>query len=194
MKKIQKRTIVFGIVVALLTAGSAIVAAAESNLKDHYVGLIPAFLAEPYDDIRAIEVNFAPFLYEVRIGEANDIGFQFRPILNYRFYRDQSGFSQIGGTVVANKYWLNVGGEDPWVIPHLGLYYTYAYNRLDEIQTMTGGIETGGLVYLGNDFSLTLTLQPGINYYPDERSRAFVDAPNGFKGHFGLFVHVGYNF
>ena len=59
---------------------------------------------------------------------------------------------------------------------------------------MTAGVEAGGLVHLGNDFSLTLTLQPGINYYPDAASRDCVDAPNGLKSHFVLFVHVGYNF
>lgn len=163
-------------------------------LSNHYIGFIPAVLAEPYDTIDAIEVNVFPFLYELRVGKRNDFSFQIRPILNYRFYGDQSGFSQLGGTLVANKYFLNLFDEDFWLKPQLSVFYTYAYNRLDDIQTMTFGIEPGVYTDISEHFSLSLILQPGINYYPDTFSREFVEAENGLKSHFGVFVHVGYNF
>jgi len=168
--------------------------AQESELSNHYIGFIPAVLAEPYDTIDAIEVNFFPFLYELRVGKRNDFSFQIRPILNYRFYGDQSGFSQLGGTLVANTYFLYLFDEDFWLKPQLSVFYTYAYNRLDDIQTMTFGIEPGAYTDISDHFSLSLILQPGINYYPDTFSREFVEAESGLKSHFGVFVHVGYNF
>lgn len=165
-----------------------------SPLSNHYIGFIPAVLAEPYDTIDAIEVNVFPFLYELRLGKRNDFSFQVRPILNYRFYGDQSGFSQLGGTLVANKYFLNLFDEDFWLKPQLSVFYTYAYNRLDNIHTMTFGMEPGVYTNISDRFSLSLILQPGINYYPDAFSRDFVETESGLKSHFGVFVHIGYNF
>lgn len=168
--------------------------AQDESLKPNYLGFIPSVLVEPYDTINAVEVNFFPFLYEFRTGERNDFGIQIRPILNYRFLEAQSGISQIGGSVVANKYFLNIFGDDSWLHPQLGAFYTYAYNRLDKIQTMTLGIEPGAFMKISNHFSLSLNLQPGINYYPDKFSQDFVNSKSGFKGHFGFIFHIGYNF
>lgn len=170
------------------------VSAQNSPLKTNYIGLVPSVLVEPYDTIDAVEVNIFPFLYEFRIGENNDLGLQIRPIFNYRFLKTQSGFSQIGGTLVMNKYFLNVFEDNFWLKPQLGVYYTYAYNRLDRIQTMTLGIEPGVFMRMSENFSLSVNLQPGINYYPDKISQNFVNSESGFKGHFGLIFHIGYNF
>lgn len=93
-----------------------------------------------------------------------------------------------------NKYFLNVFADNFWLKPQLGFYYTYAYNRLDRIQTMTLGIESGVFMRMSENFSFFVNLQPGINYYPDKVSQDFVDSENGFKGHLGLIFHVGYNF
>ena len=185
--------IVILMIVFHLTA-NAQVFAQEKPLKPNYLGIIPAFLMEPYDTIDALEVNLFPLLYEARIGKRNDFSFQFRPILNYRFLENRSGFSQIGGTVVANRYFLNMFAEDFWLKPTLGVYYTYAYNRLDKIQTMTLGIEPGAFMQISDTFSMSVFLQPGINYFPDEASREYVETESGFKSHFGVFFHVGYNF
>jgi hypothetical protein len=168
--------------------------AQESPLSANYVGLIPSVLVEPYDTVDAVEINFFPFLYEFRMGTNNDLGFQIRPILNYRFLKAQNGFSQIGGTMVINKYFLKVFDDNFWLKPQLGIYYTYAYNRLDKVNTMTLGIEPGAFMKISENFSLSVNLQPGINYYPDKFSQEFVDSENGFKGHLGIIFHVGYNF
>jgi len=168
--------------------------AQECHLKNNYVGLMPSILFEPYDTINAVEVNLFPLLYEFRRGEKNDFGFQVRPILNYRFFHAQSGFSQIGGSLVANKYFLNIFDVDFWLTPQLGAFFTYAYNSLDKIQTMTLGIEPGVYLKTSKQLSLSLNLQPGINYYPDKFSRSFVESGSGFKFHLGIIFHVGYNF
>jgi len=187
----MKYVVLSGITIFLLTTMAS---AQESDLESNYVGFIPSVLAEPYDTIDAVEVNFFPFLYEIRVGERNDISFQIRPILNYRFFGDQSGFSQLGGTLVANKYFLDLFDEDFWLKPQLSFFYTYAYNRLDKIQTMTLGIEPGAYMEISETFSLSVILQPGLNYYPDKFSQDFVNAKKGFKSHFGVFFHFGYNF
>ncbi|MEM8523355.1 MAG: hypothetical protein AAGG68_01870 [Bacteroidota bacterium] len=166
----------------------------KENLRSNYVGLMPSILVEPYDTINAIEVNVLPFVYEFRIGEKNDIGIQLRPILNYRFFEEQSGFSQVGGSIVANKYFLKLLDDDFWLKPQMGVYYTYAYNQLDKIQAMTLGIEPGAYMIISNQFSLSVNLQPGINYYPDQFSKDFVTSESGFKPHFGVIFHAGYNF
>ena len=140
-------------ILILFTFCSKNICAQGSSLKNNYVGFIPAILAEPYDTINAIEVNLFPFLYELRVGNKNDIGLQVRPIFNYRFLKNQSGFSQIGGTFMVNKYFLDMFGDDFWLIPKLGVYYTYAYNRLDSIQTMTLGIEPGAFMQISDHFS-----------------------------------------
>lgn len=168
--------------------------AQDSPLKSNYLGFIPSVLVEPYDTINAVEVNFSPILYEFRIGKKNDFGIQIRPILNYRFLESQAGFSQMGGSLVVNKYFLNVFDNSFWLKPQLGAYYTYAYNRLDKIQTMTLGIEPGVYMIINSSLSMSLNLQPGINYYPDKFSKDFVDTESGFKGHFGIIFHIGYNF
>lgn len=168
--------------------------AQDYSLKARYFGFIPSVLVEPYDTIKSVEVNFFPLVYEFRINQNHDLGFQLRPILNYRFLESQSGFSQIGGSIVVNKYFLNMVDDDFWLKPQLGIFYTYAYNRLDEIQTMTLGIEPGAYMKISNNLSLSVNLQPGINYYPDQFSKDFVDTESGFKGHFGVIFHLGYNF
>lgn len=168
--------------------------AQNSSLKKNYSGLIPSVLVEPYDTIDAVEINFFPFLYELRIGKSNDVGFQIRPILNYRFLKGKNGFSQIGGTVVMNKYFLNIFDDNFWLKPQFGVFYTYAYNRLDKIKTMTLGIEPGAFMKITEGLSLSVNLQPGINYYPNKFSQVFVGTKSGFKGHFGFIFHIGYNF
>ena len=191
MKKISLH---ISLMVLLLFSGNYLLSAQNVPLKSNYIGFMPAVLAEPYDTINAIEVNFFPLLYELRTGEQNDLSFQVRPILNYRFLQDRSGFSQIGATIVVNKYFLNMFKDDFWIKPQLGFYYTYAYNRLDKIKTMTMGIEPGVYIQISEDFSISVSLQPGINYYPDEASQEYVETESGFKSHFGVFFQVGYNF
>jgi len=178
----------------LSLCGMLQLSAQGSDLRPNYIGLVPSFLAEPYDTIKALEVNFFPFMYERRMGADHDLSLQVRPILNWRFFKEQSGFSQIGGTLLLKKYLLNVFQDDFWFKPQIGGYYTYAYNRLDKIHTMTLGIEGGAFMEISERFSLSVNLQPGINYYPDEFSRAFVQTESGFKSHFGVIIHVGYNF
>ena len=184
----------FMIILIFIVLCNEIVKAQNDPLKDNYVGLIPSVLVEPYDTIDAVEVNIFPFLYEFRVGEKNDLGFQIRPILNYRFLKAQSGISQIGGTMVMNKYFLNIFDDDFWLKPQLGVYYTYAYNRLDKIKTMTLGIEPGAFMKISENYTISVNLQPGINYYPNQYSQELVDSESGFKGHFGLIFHIGYNF
>lgn len=188
------KTLKISAIFIIFLASNPTISAQESHFKNNYVGFIPSFLVEPYDTINAVEVNLFPFMYEFRIGNENDIGFQLRPILNYRFFKLESGFSQIGGTLLVNKYFLNAFAANFWLKPQVGIYYTYAYNRLDKIQTMTLGIEPGAYMKISDDFSLSLNLQPGINYYPDEASEAFVETESGFKGHFGVIFNIGYNF
>lgn len=84
--------------------------------------------------------------------------------------------------------------EDFWLKPQLGVYYTYAYNRLDNFQTMTLGIKPGVFMKISEAFSMAVNLQPGINYYPDEVSLEYVETGSGFKSHFGVFFQVRYNF
>lgn len=186
------RNFLFLLMLTLSFAQKAI--AQETRLSKNYIGLSPSVLVEPYDTINAIEVNFLPFLYEYRIGENHDLSLQARTILNYRFYEPQSGISQIGGSFVLNKYFLNIFGDDFWLIPQLGTYFTYAHNRLDKIQTLTLGIEPGAYIKFSRNFSMSINLQPGINYYPDTYSKQFADTKSGFKGHFGMIFHIGYNF
>ena len=47
---------------------------------------------------------------------------------------------------------------------------------------------------ISDKFLLSLNLQPGIYYYPDHFSKDFVDTESGFKPHFGVIFHIGYNF
>lgn len=168
--------------------------AQENNLSANYIGFIPSILIESYDTIDALGINILPFLYEFRSGKKNELGFQIRPILNYRFFKTQNGVSQIGGTLVVNKYFLQIFAEDFWLKPQLGIFYTYTYNLLDMVQTMTLGLEPGVFMKISKSFSLSLNLQPGINYYPDKFSQDFVDAKKGIKSHFGFIFHTGFNF
>jgi len=191
---VKTRILVFSKFLVLMLALCDRSAAQEGGLKQHYAGFIPSILVEPYDTINALEVNFLPLMYECRVGEKNDFGFQFRPILNYRFFETESGFSQMGATAVANKYFLNAFADHLWLKPQIATYYTYAYNRLDKVHTMTLGIEPGAYMEFSEQFSLSLNLQPGINYYPDDASQGFVETESGFKGHFGIIFHAGYNF
>ena len=171
-----------------------VASAQENSLSKHYIGLMPSVLIEPYDTINAIEVNCFPFLYEYRIGKNKDLGFQIRPMLNYRIYEIQSGFSHLGGSLVVNKYFLNVFKDSFWLKPQLGAYFTFTYNKLDKVQVMILGIEPGVFMKFSKHISMSVNLQPGIDYYPDKASKHFVGAENGFKGHFGFIFHIGYNF
>lgn len=164
----------------------------ENNYKHHFIGILPSILAEPYDTLNAVELNILPIIYAYRIKENFEL--QLRPIINYRFYQTNSGISQTGGTITANRYFDNVWDKDFWLVPQLALFYTYTYNQLDKIQTMTLGIEPGVNMKLWDAFSMSLNIQPGINYYPDAYSREFTNTSNGFKFHFGLIFYFGYSF
>jgi len=190
----KKRFFVFSSFLTLTLLLTQKSAAQEGGLKQNYVGIMPSFLVEPYDTINAVEVNFLPLIFEFRTGEKHDISFQFRPILNYRFFENQSGISQVGATVAVNKYFLKAFADGFWLKPQLAAYYTYAYNRLDKLHTMTLGLEPGVYMQISERFSMSLNLQPGINYYPDDFSQDFVGTDSGFKGHFGIIFHVGCNF
>ena len=158
----------------------------------HYLGLLPAFLVEPYDTINALEVNIFPLVYEYSFGP--QAAFQLRPIINYRFYKIQPGISQTGITLLFNRYFFDLFKKASKIDLNVGPYLTYAYNQLDKINTMTLGGEAGLRMWLSNSFSLNVDLQPGINYYPDEFSRTFVASESGFKLHFGIIVHGGFHF
>lgn len=160
--------------------------------KHHYIGLQPSFLAEPYDTIDALEVNVVPINYEYRFD--NHFALQLRSIVNYRFYKPAPGISQTGFTFLAHKYFPEWLKEDFWLTPSIGGFTTYTYNQLDFINTMTVGLEAGVIFSFGKLISLSTTLQPGINYYPDQYSKDFVQSPSGFKSHFGVIVHAGFNF
>tara|TARA_Y100001972_G_scaffold123024_1_gene169593 strand:- start:315 stop:971 length:657 start_codon:yes stop_codon:yes gene_type:complete len=166
----------------------------EGDFFKNYIGLIPSLLVEPYDTINALEVNTFPFLFAIRFGNQHHFSLQIRPIFNYRFYRSQSGYSQIGGTIVVNKFFPNPFENINWLNPQLGTFITYTYNRLDNIQTLTIGLEPGAYMMVSPRWSMSVNLQPGINYYPNQLSRDFVKAGSGFKGHFGIIFHLGYNF
>ncbi len=183
--------IIFSFVLLFLSISTQ---AQQNTLKENYLGILPSVLVEPYDTINATEINVVPAVYERRFGEKSDIGIQFRPIINYRILEGASGISQVGGTLMVNKYFLNVFGEDFWLKPQVGAYGTYAYNLLDEIQTLTLGLEPGALIKIGGNWLLSVNVQPGINYYPDDYSREFVSTESGFKPHFGIIIHAGYQF
>ncbi len=181
------------VLIVLMLAASTILAQ-ETTLKNNYIGVLPSFLFEPYDTIDALETNFIPLVYELRVGERNGIGLQLRTIANYRFYKEAPGFSQIGATMIVNKYLQNLFEDGFWLKPYVGGYYTYTYNRLDKIKTMTLGIQPGVYTEISQNMTISLELQPGINYYPDSYSQEFVETESGFKSHFGVIFHIGYNF
>ncbi|MBD3638634.1 MAG: hypothetical protein HUJ25_14880 [Crocinitomicaceae bacterium] len=160
--------------------------------KHHYIGIQPSFLVEPYDTIKAVEVNIVPFNYEYRFD--NHFSIQVRSMVNYRFYEPAPGISQTGGTVVFHKYFPEWLKEDFWLTPSIGGFSTYTYNQLDRINTIIAGAELGVLFSFGKWISLSVAGQPGINYYPDTYSQEFVGTSSGFKSHFGVIVHAGVNF
>lgn len=164
----------------------------ETNYKNNYIGVLPSVLIEPYDSIKAVEINVFPFVYEYKFNP--ELGLQVRPIVNYRFFKNKSGISQTGGTILLNRYFHSLFGQDSWLTPQIAVFYTYSYNQLDKIQTMTLGVEPGVLMKISNSFTLSLNVQPGINYYPDAYSKAFVNSKNGLKSHFGIIFHFGYSF
>lgn len=176
----------------LFISYSVVVSGQEKEYKLHYLGILPSVLAEPYDTLKAIEVNVVPLVYEFKLNQG--LGLQVRPIANYRFNEISHGISQTGGTVLLNKYLLKVFREDFWLVPEFAFFYTFTYNQLDKIHTMTAGAEFGLFMKLKKNFSFSLNLQPGINYYPNQFSRDFVESESGFKSHFGVIFHLGYNF
>lgn len=181
-------------VIFLVLSSPLILFAQDKPLSKQYVGFLPSVLLEPYDTINAVEINTLPFVYEFRWGDQNAKGIQLRPIANYRFFKNGSGLSHLGGTVLINWYILNVFEDNFALKPLLSSFYSYTYNRLDKVQTMTLGAEIGILIFFSNHFSITTSLQPGINYYPDPFSRDFIVTKSGFKLHFGIFFQIGYNF
>lgn len=166
----------------------------ENQLRKQYIGILPSILVEPYDTINAVEINTVPFVYEFRWGNQYHKGIQFRPIVNYRFFKNRSGISHLGGTAVMNWYLLKMIEDDFWLKPLLGAYSTYSFNRLDKVQTMTFGVEIGAIMMISKQLTLSFQIQPGINYYPDQFSKDFVKTESGFKSHFGLIFQLGYHF
>jgi len=164
----------------------------EYKLKSSYIGILPSVLFEPYDTIEAIEVNIVPFVYEYKFNR--ETGIQFRSIVNYRFYKLRNGISQIGGTLLINKYLTSLFKEDFFIIPVISGFCTYTFNQIDKINTSTVGIEPGVMFKVSNSFTINLNLQPGINYYHGSFSRKFIGTKSGFKPHFGVIFHMGYHF
>lgn len=161
------------------------------SYSPHYIGILPSVLLEPYDTVDAIEINIIPFVYEYRF--SRKIALQARPIVNYRILESNYGISQTGGSLLLNYYFYSFLGNYFWLTPQNALLYTYAYNQLDTIHTMTLGIEPGCRMKVSDSISVSVNLQGGINYYPDSFSRAFVRAAHGLKPHFGIIAHIGLN-
>jgi len=180
---------IWGILVLVI---SFTVHAQEETVK-HYFGILPSVLAEPYDSLKALDINCAPFVLEIRSKHA--IGIQFRPMINYRCYKPQAGIAHLGGTLFINKYLITVFGEKhPKLIPCIGLFFTGTYNRIDRVITLIMGMETGLNIAFSTRFSLTCSFQPGIDYFPNPHSRIIAGTSNGFKPHFGVILHAGYHF
>lgn len=182
------------LILAFTLVSTGFQSASGQELKSNYIGILTSILAEPYDSINAIEINVFPVVYEYRFGEDRSFALQLRPVINYRMLKNGSGISQTGATLFINKYvnglWSNAKGITPFV----GVYSTYTYNQLDKFPTLTLGVEPGTRFTLSEKFTVSVSFQPGINYYPDERSRVYVKARNGFKSHFGVIAHIGLNF
>ena len=174
--------------IAFLTLASLLFANSYKS-GDTYIGLAPAFLNEPYDSVDALEVNALPITYEYYFSDNS--GLHLRPIINLRFINNQATtISHIGSTIGYNFY-FPMSESWVWIA---GVMSTYTYN-LQDIQTViTTGGELGGLVDFEDGFLLRFTLQPGINYYPDQRSRDLAGATTGFLPHFGFIVDFGWAF
>lgn len=185
----NKIALLFSFVMSLFSFD---IASAQDTNHTHYLGISPSILAEPYDKVDAIEINTFPFVYEFRLSD--DLGIQFRSTMNYRFSKVNAGISHTGGTIVLNKYFWSLMGNDFWITPQIAVFSTYAYNQIDKTKTTTFGIELGAFMKLADQISMNINLQPGINYYPDTYSREFVNAKDGFKPHFGIVFHIGYHF
>lgn len=172
----------------LMSVGLAV--AQEANYARHYIGILPSILFEPYDTVDAVEINIVPFVYEFRM--PHNVAFQMRPIVNYRFLKSNPGISHTGASTLLNRYFPSLWGEEFWLVPQAAIFYTYAYNMLDAIHTMTLGIEPGLMIKVSDSFGVSLNIQGGVNYYPDAYSRQFVATESGFKPHLGIIVHFGF--
>ncbi len=189
----MKRNVLFLAAIAFLCSFSALSGQINSTndaiySKRHYLGILPSVLVEPYDTVKAIEVNLLPFTYEYWFHPTTT--FQVRPLLNYRILEGASGISHLGATALVNKY-LPELFKNEILTPSLGVFTTYTYNRLDFVHTVIVGIEPGVLIKLSERWSLTAALQPGIDFFPDTYSRHFVKSESGFLPHFGFIIHAG---
>ncbi|MBI3142900.1 MAG: hypothetical protein HYZ16_08740 [Bacteroidetes bacterium] len=164
-------------------------AIAQDLAPQWYIGLMPSVLVEPYDSVNAVEINVLPLVFEK--WRHLKYGLQFRPMVNYRIYAPAPGISHLGGSVLLNRYFPLSSEKHSQLKPLIGFYTTFTHNRLDKVNTLTLGLEPG--IKIGGKVSVNINLQPGINWYPDAASRAFVGAPTGFLPHFGLVFHVGYH-
>ena len=99
--------------------------AQDKSLSKQYVGFFPSLLLEPYDTVNALETNILPIIYEIRWGEKHTKAVQVRPIANYRFLKNRSGISHLGGTVLMNWYLISMVEDGFWLKPQLGSFYTY---------------------------------------------------------------------
>lgn len=164
----------------------------QEDQRKNYIGIMPSFLKEPYDTIDALEVNIVPLTFQRKFKETWD--FELRSMVNYRIFERDNGVSQVGGTIMANKYFVGLFGEEAIVIPKIGIYNSTTTNLKDKIQTLTFGLEPGVNFRFSQLVSMTISAQPGINWYPNKYSQNFAGAKSGFLFHFGLMFQAGIHF
>ena len=160
----------------------SLLTASPARAGDLLLGVAPSVLAEPYDDVNALEVGIVPLDVGWRLGPRWFL--EARPILNLRLLKDTPrSISHVGGLLVLQRE-VPVG-EQGWALIG-GPMVTLARQRLFEETTLTLGGELGVQARSG-DFWLALSAQPGVNLY--------LDTPvedRTILGHFGVAFRLGW--
>ncbi|MEI8095792.1 MAG: hypothetical protein WCG80_16400 [Spirochaetales bacterium] len=148
-----------------------------------YWGVLPSVLVEPYDDVEALEVNLIPLILGFELSPG--LRLEVRPLVDLQLLEGRSpALSHLGGTFALTKTFF---GESPGVSWHLGRFFSANVNAIDGGVVVISGVEPGVTWTADDQFSLTLSPQPGVDWFLRPGAGQAPLLP-----HLGLVVHFGW--
>lgn len=157
---------------------------AQEDRKANFIGVNPSMTVEPFYDKGELDINIFPLVYQRPLTKRLDI--RLTPILNLGVRNNGNEISHIGFETgfpifFKTKETNNEISKGFFVAPILSL----TRNRIEEHNSLGLWIEPGYNLLFDNNLAMTLGLQLGGTYFPQDNGQA------KWGNHFGVKIIIG---
>ena len=157
-----------------------------SNAQTHvFLGFQPSITVEPFYEKGEFDVNIFPLIAEKPI--TNRINVRIVPMLNYHFGDENTGLSDVGGSVVLPVFFRKKDSSDKQTYGfYIGPVAGYGRNLINDHYTLTLALEPGYMLRSDKRFTLTFGCQFGASHFN------YDELENKWTSHFGPKISLGF--